>query len=29
MQRIPILHMGGCLLVTIQVDLEDQTALTL
>lgn len=29
MQRIPILQLGGCLLVTIQVDLEDQTALAL
>jgi rsbT antagonist protein RsbS len=29
MQRIPILRMGACLLVTIQVDLEDQTALGL
>ena len=29
MQRIPILQMGSCLLVTIQVDLEDQTALAL
>ena len=28
-QRIPILRMGKCLLVTIQVDLQDQTALTL
>lgn len=28
-QRIPILRMGRCLLVTIQVDLQDQTALTL
>ena len=26
MQRIPILQMGKCLLVTIQVDLQDQTA---
>jgi rsbT antagonist protein RsbS len=29
MQRIPILQMGKSLLVTIQVDLEDQTALAL
>lgn len=29
MQRIPILKMGRCLLVTIQVDLQDQTALAL
>jgi rsbT antagonist protein RsbS len=29
MQRIPILQMGDCLLVTIQVDLEDQSALAL
>jgi rsbT antagonist protein RsbS len=29
MERIPILQMGRCLLVTIQVDLQDQTALTL
>ncbi len=29
MRRIPILQMGDCLLVTIQVDLEDQTALAL
>lgn len=29
MQRIPILRMGKCLLVTIQVDLQDQTALAL
>ncbi|HEY6135616.1 MAG TPA: STAS domain-containing protein [Rubrivivax sp.] len=28
-QRIPILRMGGFLLVTIQVDLQDQTALQL
>ena len=28
-QRIPILRMGRCLLVTIQVDLEDQIALAL
>jgi rsbT antagonist protein RsbS len=28
-QRIPILRMGKCLLVTIQVDLQDQTALAL
>lgn len=28
-QRIPILQMGRCLLVTIQVELEDQTALAL
>lgn len=27
--RIPILRMGKCLLVTIQVDLQDQTALAL
>ncbi|HEY9239112.1 MAG TPA: STAS domain-containing protein [Burkholderiaceae bacterium] len=27
--RIPILRMGRCLLVTIQVDLQDQTALAL
>ena len=29
MDRIPILKMGRCLLVTIQVDLQDQTALGL
>jgi len=29
MDRIPILQMGSCLLVTIQVDLQDQTALGL
>lgn len=29
MQRIPILQMGQCLLVTIQVDLQDQVALAL
>ena len=29
MERIPILQMGKCLLVTIQVDLQDQTALQL
>ena len=29
MQRIPILQMGKSLLVTIQVDLQDQTALAL
>jgi len=29
MDRIPILQMGKCLLVTIQVDMEDQTALAL
>jgi len=29
MDRIPILQMGRCLLVTIQVDLQDQTALAL
>ena len=29
MDRIPILRMGKCLLVTIQVDLQDQTALAL
>lgn len=29
MDRIPILQMGKCLLVTIQVDMRDQTALTL
>ena len=28
-QRIPILKMGKCLLVTIQVDLQDQIALAL
>jgi rsbT antagonist protein RsbS len=29
MDRIPILQMGQVLLVTIQVDMQDQTALTL
>lgn len=29
MDRIPILQMGNCLLVTIQVDLQDHTALSL
>lgn len=29
MERIPILRMGSCLLVTIQVDMHDQLALTL
>ncbi|QDQ25579.1 STAS domain-containing protein [Chitinimonas arctica] len=29
MERIPILQMGNCLFVTIQVDLRDQIALTL
>lgn len=29
MNRIPILQMGGALLVTIQIDMEDQTALAL
>ncbi|MDM0074506.1 STAS domain-containing protein [Variovorax sp. J2P1-59] len=29
MERIPILRMGETLLVTIQVDMQDQTALTL
>jgi len=29
MERIPILHMGDFLLVTIQVDMHDQLALTL
>ncbi len=29
MERIPILQMGRCLLVTIQVDMQDQTALAL
>jgi rsbT antagonist protein RsbS len=29
MDRIPILKMGGCLLVTIQVDMHDRLALTL
>lgn len=29
MERIPILQTGKCLLVTIQVDMRDQTALTL
>jgi rsbT antagonist protein RsbS len=28
-QRIPILQLGKCLLVTIQVDLQDQTAMAL
>lgn len=28
-QRIPILRMGRCLLVTIQVDLQDNTAMAL
>jgi rsbT antagonist protein RsbS len=28
-ERIPILRMGACLLVTIQVDMQDQTALAL
>jgi len=28
-ERIPILKMGSCLLVTIQVDMHDQLALTL
>ncbi len=28
-ERIPILRMGKCLLVTIQVDMHDQLALTL
>ena len=29
MDRIPILRMGDTLLVTIQIDMQDQTALTL
>jgi rsbT antagonist protein RsbS len=29
MDRIPILKMGDCLLVTVQVDMHDQLALTL
>lgn len=29
MDRIPILQMGRCLLVTIQVDMQDRTALQL
>ena len=29
MERIPILRMGQTLLVTIQIDMQDQTALTL
>lgn len=29
MTRIPILQLGKCLLVTIQIDLQDQTALAL
>ena len=29
MERIPILRMGDCLLVTIQVDMQDQMALAL
>ena len=29
MDRIPILRMGRCLLVTIQVDMHDQLAMTL
>jgi rsbT antagonist protein RsbS len=29
MERIPILRMGNCLLVTIQVDMHDQLAMTL
>src|SRR4051794_8434872 len=29
MQRIPILRIARCLLVTIQVDLQDQTAIAL
>ncbi len=29
MERIPILQMGRCLLVTIQLDMQDQTALAL
>ncbi|MDI1259121.1 STAS domain-containing protein [Aquabacterium sp.] len=29
MERIPILRMGTCLLVTIQVDMQDRTAMAL
>lgn len=29
MERIPVLKMGKCLLVTIQLDMEDQTAILL
>ena len=29
MERIPILKMGDCLLVTIQVDMHDRVAMTL
>jgi len=29
MERIPILRMGDCLLVTIQVDMHDRLAITL
>src|SRR6476469_1938121 len=29
MERIPILQLGSCLLITIQTDLDDQLALTL
>src|SRR6185503_8848356 len=29
MERIPILKMGGCLLVTIQVDMHDRLAMAL
>jgi rsbT antagonist protein RsbS len=29
MERIPILQMGRCLLVTIQVDMQDRTAMAL
>ena len=29
MERIPVLRMGKCLLVTIQVDMQDQTAVAL
>jgi rsbT antagonist protein RsbS len=29
MERIPILRMGKCLLVTVQVDMHDQLAMTL
>ena len=29
MERIPIIRMGRCLLVTIQVDMYDQLAMTL
>jgi len=29
MERIPILRMGECLLVTIQVDMHDRLAMTL